>query len=205
MNTNELKNNADRYLRDGQLPEALDAYTGLCELQPGNVTAWHMRAAVSGMLGQFENAVFCCEKALAIAPDAAAIYANYASALVELKRHDEAIRAFQRAIELNPADISSLSNLANLHRVLNKPAEAETCYRKVIEIAPDTINASSNLAHILKESGRFQEAIDVCEKELSTGPIDRAVLSTLIECYFIAGETKESGNTFVRYMLEASR
>jgi len=192
MKTGGLENIAGDYLRDGHLAEALDAYTRLCNLQPGNAKAWHMQAAVSGMLGQFENTVFCCEKALAIIPNAVAVYENYASALIELKRHNEAIHALQQAIELNPAAINNLNRLGNLHRTLNNLSEAEICFRKIITMAPDKIDACSNLAHILKESGRFQESIAVCEKSLSTGPVDITILTALLECYFIIGETDKA-------------
>jgi len=192
MNSDDLEVIADRYLRGGHLAEALDAYTRLCDLYPGNAKTWHMRAAVNGMLGQFENTVFCCEKALSIKPDAVAVYENYAGALIELKRYNEAILAYQRAIELNPAGINNLNKLGHLHRTLNNFPEAEVCFRKVLEIAPDKTDVYSSLAHTLKESERYQESIEVCERSLSTGAVDRAILTTLLECYFIIGATDKA-------------
>ncbi len=200
MSADELNDIANRHLQEGRLAEALHAYARLCDLQPGNASAWHMQAAVSGMVRQFENTARCCEKALAIAPNAAAVYANYASALIELGRHEEAVRAFQQAIRLDPADASSLANLANLHRLLNNLAEAEKCFRRVTELVPNNTEASSRLAHILKETGGFREAIDICERTLSAAPMDRTILTTLLECCFSIGATDDAYRHIVAAM-----
>ena len=92
MNTHELRERAENHYKSGRLHEALDAYAKLCSETPSDAQAWHMQAAISGMLGQYQNTADCCEKAIALAPDSPAIYTNYASALIELSRHDDALR-----------------------------------------------------------------------------------------------------------------
>lgn len=192
MDADELKNTADQHLNNGQLAEALTSYTSLCKLQPKSAHAWHMRAAVHGMLGQFQDCVVCCEKALSINPNVASIYSNYASALVELTRFDDAIQAFRHALEINPTDVDSLAKLANLYTNTGNLTQAENYLRKILEINPGAIEAATHLAHILKESGDIPGAIETCEYALSYKPTDRVLLITQLECCFLEGDTDKA-------------
>ena len=134
MDNNELQALAEKHHNSGHLTEALDAYSRLCSQNPTDAQAWHMQAAISGMLGQYQRTADCCERAIALAPNAAAIYANYAKALIELARYDDALAALKKAIKLNPADSNILIMLGNLYLLMEDHTNAETHFRQVMKL-----------------------------------------------------------------------
>ena len=195
MNINELRELADSHYRSGCLPEALDAYAMLCSQAPGDAQAWHMQAAISGMLGKYQQTADCCEKALALAPDAAAIYTNYANALVELGRNDDALAALTKALELNLTDTNTLILLGKLYLSKADHTGAAEVFNRAFKSAPENPEAASYLARLLLDSGKVDKSVSVCEQALSCNPGHNHLLLTLIECRMLSGETIKNRTT----------
>ena len=198
MDNNELQALAEKHYNSGRLNEALDAYTRLCSQNPTDAQAWHMQAAMSGMLGQYQRTADCCEKAIILAPDAAAIYTNYAKALTELARYADALGALEKAKELNPADPDTLMLLGNLYLLMENHAKAETSYRQLLASSPNNAEAASNLARLLMASGNAGESAAMCEQGLSYNPDSKQLLLTLIESYLTIGKINKCRETVSR-------
>ena len=189
MDINELRNCAEQHYSSRRLPEALDAYARLCKQTPDDAQAWHMQAAISGMLGQYQQTADCCQRAIALAPGAASLYTNYASALIELSRHDDALGALEKALELKPADINILIMLGRLHLFMKNKTKAAAAFQRAFGSAPDNAEAASNLARLLLDSGKIAESASICERALFCNPGHSHLLLTLIECHVSSGES----------------
>jgi tetratricopeptide (TPR) repeat protein len=195
MDNNELQALAEKHHNSGHLTEALDAYSRLCSQNPSDAQAWHMQAAMSGMLGQYQRTADCCEKAIALAPGASAIYTNYAKALTELARYADALAALEKAKELNPADPGTLILLGNLYLLMEDHSKAETSFRQLLSSSPDNAEVASNLSHLLMASGNANESAAICEQALSRNPENSQLLLTLIECYLTFGKINKCRKT----------
>jgi tetratricopeptide (TPR) repeat protein len=146
---------AEQHYRHGRLSEALGAYASLCSQEPEDAQAWHMQGAICGMLGQYRGSAACYERAIALAPDVPALYSNYANALIELSRYDDALSAMKKAAGLDPADTGNLALLGKLSLLTGDQATAETYFRQVFRSSPDNAAAANSLARLLADSGRI--------------------------------------------------
>ena len=68
-----LRSQADEAYRRGVHLEALGLYTQLCRDCPGDA-AWHMAAAINGMVGRCREAVDCCRQVMGLRPQAQGAY-----------------------------------------------------------------------------------------------------------------------------------
>jgi len=191
MNVTELRILAEERYKSGQLYAALDAYASLCELIPDDVQAWHMRAAICGMLGQYQKAVDHTDKAISLSPDSPNIYTNRANALIELSRYDEALAALTTATRLRPADSSTHLMLGKLYLLMGEHTKAETAARFAHKTAPEDAEATNLLARICLDTNKIDESIALCEQTISCIPGHTNILLTLIEGYILAGNTRK--------------
>ncbi len=99
-------------------------------------------------------------------------YENYAVALAQVGRDEEAAAQYRRALELDsfgPTHLraSILSRLAGLDLKLSKLEEAESCMREALAIDPKAMSYHAQLAQVLKQRGHGQEADKQMELEAS--------------------------------------
>jgi protein O-GlcNAc transferase len=72
-------------------------------------------------------------------------------------------------------------NEALEHQRMGQPDDAEDIYRRMISADPDQAGILNNLANILKDTGRIEEAVEVCRNALGLEPGDAVIHSSL--CY----------------------
>jgi serine/threonine-protein kinase len=110
--------------------------------------------------------------ALALRPDAPAVYNNLGVALHAACPSDEAIAAFRRAIQLAPTFAPAHTNLGNVLRDTGRLAEAIACYQQALALAPQDARTHSQLATALRQVGRMDEAQAEYRKALALDPKD---------------------------------
>lgn len=136
--------------------------------------------AVCYKAGQIEKSIHHFESALKLIPEEIPFsnaHVNWANALVDLKRKDEAAEHFQIAIGISPHNLESppenidprlnakealseaYSNLAVLYMAKEDLEKAQELIRRSIEICPLS-EANINLGNILRQIGKREEAID---------------------------------------------
>lgn len=93
----ELHAFASRCLDKGQLTEAAAAYRTLCELDSENPEVWLMLGAISGELGNVEEAIHYLKKAVAIRQTYAEAHFTLGQVLRAIGRNDEALESFRAA------------------------------------------------------------------------------------------------------------
>jgi tetratricopeptide (TPR) repeat protein len=82
------------------------------------------------------------------------------SALQQLGRREEALKAFDKAVQLKPEDAGLWRNLGNVLAELQRSDEALRAYRQVLKLNPRDWEAASKSGLVLHQAGRFQDAYD---------------------------------------------
>ncbi|MEE8429156.1 MAG: tetratricopeptide repeat protein [Gammaproteobacteria bacterium] len=165
-----LKNKAHELVRNKQLLPALRIYEELCKTDSGDAEVWFMLGGLHGRLNQYEQAVDCCRRSLAINPENAETLMNLGSALQTLGKNSEALECYQHVLRIKP-------NLAEAHykigSLLSKQSEfnaAEQSYEAAVRLKPDYAMAHHARGDMLKMQNRVDEAIDSYDKALQIAP-----------------------------------
>ena len=147
-------------------------------LRPGFSEAHNNRGTVYLILGKWDLAIDCFEKAISnIAyktPHFA--YNNLGMAFFNKKDYDRAIASYLRAIELFPSYIVGYTNLGLAYEQVRRWEEAVDAYKKAIKYGPDYPTAHFNLGRLYLELGKQGEGVKELKLALELdpeGPIGR--------------------------------
>lgn len=97
-------------------------------------------------------------------------YANYAIAMSQDGRLDEAVGIFERSIAMAPGEPETRYNLATVLARLGRTADARAEYERVLGIAPDHAAAAGNLGILLAEGGDLDGAERLFRRSLAIEP-----------------------------------
>src|ERR1700728_4974145 len=67
------------------------------------------------------------------------------------------------------------------HQRAGRLDEAEAAYRRMLDKTPDQPGMLNNLANVLKDSGRIEEAVELCRRAVALEPGNAEIRSSL--CY----------------------
>src|SRR5438876_8749534 len=95
---------------------------------------------------------------------------NYATALQEAGRTDEAAGEFSAALRLNPGSAKAHVNLAALLMEKGKLDEAQTHFEQALRIAPNNAEYHSGYAYVLDQLGHDEQAVAECEASIRLAP-----------------------------------
>ncbi len=97
--------------------------------------------------------------AVRAAPDAVLARLNYAVALADRGRLDEAEREYRRVLEQAPFEYRAHYNLGNVYRLRGELERAEAAYREALRLQPEHAQSLLNLGLVLYSRGRLEEAL----------------------------------------------
>ncbi|MEA2952493.1 MAG: hypothetical protein QOJ96_2013, partial [Alphaproteobacteria bacterium] len=142
--------------------EALRLIAAALKTDSKSVAALSNYGLVLDKLGSRADAVATYDKALALAPDNAALHYNRGIVLHALGRDAEAVQSYDKALAIRPNDADTLSDRGNALRVLGRRDEALASFDEALDLMPGHINALYSRATLLHEFGRFAEALKCC-------------------------------------------
>jgi adenylate cyclase len=163
---------------------------------------------MSGFRRQYEAAIAAGEKAVKIAPGAAAAYFSLGRALSFAGRDREALGYLEKSLRMNPlADSALYMHIGFAHNNLRNYEEAISAFKKAIALATNTIPARLNLIVSYIQLGRTEEAVTVAEEILKIYPKytakgygekrspwkDQAVIDRQIEAWRKVGLERDLG------------
>ena len=142
---------------------------------PASTVANHPDASFNlgitfGQQGQFDEAVTCLRRAIALRPDYPDAYNNLGIALQKQGRLDEAVSCYRRLIALHPDHADAHNNLGFVLGQQKRPEEAEACHRKAIALRPNHPEAYNNLGIVLRQRGQLDEAAACYRKTIEIKP-----------------------------------
>jgi adenylate cyclase len=108
-------------------------------LNPNLFLAWHCRGWVYKIAGQSEEALRSFERAIRMSPVDTRLHltlAGMGSALIELRRFDEAVVVARRARHHSPSYSTSYRCLASAFAHLGRDAEAREAAARLLEFDP---------------------------------------------------------------------
>lgn len=97
-------------------------------------------------------------EALALRPDMAPIWTQYAHMLKDAGRSEEAVAAYLRATEVNPDDPDPWFHLAHLSKGLRRFEEAADAFVRTLELNPDQPSAVAELTTLAGRGIAIDEA-----------------------------------------------
>ncbi len=154
------------HLRARRYLEAQLCCREVLEKDPDNAETLHLMALVCFNAGQFDHAVEWVSQAIRRQPQPAYL-TLLGTALLNLKRHDDALRVFDKAVQLKPDDASLWSNLGNACIECNRLRDAITSFQRALAINPADWDAAFKAGLMLQQDSRFDQALaclDACAK-----------------------------------------
>jgi tetratricopeptide (TPR) repeat protein len=103
-------------------------------------------------------------------PSSVRAHFNYATALQEAGRADEAAVEFAYTLRLNPTSAKAHVNLAALLMGQGQLDDAKTHFEKALQIEPGNAEYHSGYAYLLEQIGRDDEAAKECETSVRLAP-----------------------------------
>ncbi len=186
------KDDARQLLQNSRLQEARVVLLEVCKTDAGDVEAWHLLAAINGMLGQFAESADCSRRVIALQPMAPGAYKNLGNAQSELGRVDEARASFEQALAIKPDDVEALNSLGGLfNRAEDYPGAEEYC-RKALTISPDNVEALNNLGVALQGLEKYEEALYCYQKALQINSGNSDVLYNAACAFKSIGRVNEA-------------
>ena len=154
----------------GQFAQAKLVYESILAQQPKHFNSLHLLGLIYFQTGNGVMAEELIGKALQIAPKNPAALSNHGSALVKLKRLDDALDSYNKALALKPDFANALFNRGNVLKELKRFDEALKSYDEVICLKPDYAEAYNNRGNALAELKRLVEAVNSYEEAIRLKP-----------------------------------
>ncbi len=153
----------------GRVDEAVVYYKKAIEIDPHTFMANVNLGVALASKGKFNEAIEHYEIAMRTM-DTPSVHFNYAHALVNLGRFQEAVAQYHKVLLTTPDDPNVINELGYVLALSGKYDEAITRYNEALRISPDNINIHLNLGIALTSSGKFEEVLKEYDKILSIQP-----------------------------------
>jgi tetratricopeptide (TPR) repeat protein len=120
--------------------------------------------------GDYERALDCYDRAVALNAEHAEAHDRRGYALGRLGRHEQALAAHDRAVQLQPSFANAHNNRGVELRRLGRDEEGLAAYDRAIELKPDFAEAHGNRGIALGRLGRWEEALTAQNRALELRP-----------------------------------
>jgi tetratricopeptide (TPR) repeat protein len=153
-------------MRAGRYLEAQNRCRQALEVSPEHPDLLHLMALVCFNARQFDHAVEWASCAIGTDPKPTYL-TTLGTALLNLRRHDDALKVFDQAIQLKPDDADPWSNFGDALVEAGCAADAILCFRRAFEIDPYRWNAAYKAGGLLQQQNRLAEALacfDACDR-----------------------------------------
>lgn len=168
----DLSQQAEVYLAEGRLNEAVAACESALRIQPNLATACQTLGKVMEVRGEIEQAKQWYEAAIDRNPNLPEVYANLGSLYSQLKQWEKAIAACEKAISLSPNFAEAYRQLARIWTQLQKRETATEYWYQAFKIEPNWATAEEHvsLGNNLVEHEKFDRAIECYSQAIQIDP-----------------------------------
>ncbi|WP_333839937.1 tetratricopeptide repeat protein [Pelomicrobium sp.] len=190
-------------LNGNDLTEAAKAFTQAHALDPKAPEPLLGLAEVARLKKDLKGVEHWLRKALAAAPEDAAVQRAWGRYEFVMGRHSAAEAAFQKAIRLDPKSAGGYLDLGDLYMTaLHKPKEAAEAYGEAARLAPRHGGAHHGLGMALAAQRRFDEAEAAFRKAAALSPGNPLPLQALGRLHLSRGKLEPALAAF-NELLEA--
>lgn len=187
---------AARCQQTGQFAEAERLCRQVLVDYPEQVDALHLLAIVCAQSGGYQAANEYFTRAIAAAPARADFYGNYANALWEQHRIDDAIAACRHSLSLDASRAEVHNILGNARLAQEQVEEAVICFRQALALRPKYPHALNNLGNALQKLDKAEEAISAYRQALELQPHYPEAYNNLGQLLKVLGKISEAAQCF---------
>ncbi len=124
------------------------------------------------LLGLLELQLNFAQRAIDEAPADPWAWSQYADALLQQERLDDALEAYEEAVRLHPNDVVPKTGRAEVLKAMGRLDEALDAYNEVTHLHPNDVVPKNGRAEVLKAMGRLDEALDAYNEVAHLHPED---------------------------------
>ncbi|MEG4021928.1 tetratricopeptide repeat protein [Microcoleus sp. S13C4] len=168
----DLSRQAEVYLAEGKLKEAVAACESALKIEPNLAAACQTLGKVMQVRGEIEQAKQWYESAIDRNPNLPEVYANLGILYSQGKQWEKAIANCEKAISLAPNFAAAYRQLARIWTQLEKREEAADCWYQAFNIEPNWATADEHvtLGNSLVELEKFDRAIECYSRAIKLNP-----------------------------------
>ena len=166
--------------RSGRLDAAIEQYRAALAIEPLHEAALKGLAWTYAQARRFAEAVPVYETLVRHFHNDPKPRLQYAHALREVGRADDALREYAEVTRLDPSGVEARMNAGLLLRDLGRPAPAADVFRDAVRVRPDLADARVFLAEMCLQLGQRDDAIRELREVLRQKP-DHADARRLLE------------------------
>ncbi|CAN5890024.1 hypothetical protein BH23PLA1_BH23PLA1_05620 [soil metagenome] len=131
------------------------------------------------------------DEAVQAEPADAPAWEALGTALLQLRRRDEALTSFEKALARSPTE-EALDAAIPLAARLDRPEEALELARQLVELNPWRSGHHRTTAYLHADAGRWSQAVDSCRNALRLNPADIEARRLLIGCFLQLGDPNQA-------------
>lgn len=170
MEQERLWAQARQHHEQGNLPAAAQLYGQLHQMDPAHPLPLHMLGVVASQQGMYQETAELMCRAAALAPDEPIIQADYAHALRNVGRLDEAMHILNTLLARDPDFILALDYRGGLLWRLNRLEAALADYDHLLKRNPGRGDILFRAGTILDQLGRGEEALARFDRAVGIDP-----------------------------------
>lgn len=160
---------ADSYMAIYQYPRALEIYTYVLSVEPGNTYALLKSASALGFLKMYDEAIKNLERALQVDSTCTHCYQNLGYFRLLNEKYDQALVDLDMTLKADPNDPYALNNKGFVLHKLNKTKDGLKLIDASLNAFPDNHHAYLNKALIYLDKKKQKEACGYFNKAISLG------------------------------------
>jgi predicted TPR repeat methyltransferase len=169
-NSADLLLKARELLDRGQLSQARELFTSVCDLDDSNAEAWLMLGAIDAEAGRMDEALSHTQRALALDPD----YEEAHLTLAGLQQHqgqlEGALLSCASALSIDSDYEEAWLMQSGIQGALGQYIDSEESSRQALRLWPECVDAHVNLGNALKAQSQWDAAIDSYRQALQLQP-----------------------------------
>lgn len=143
--------------KEGRLQEAKIAYSVVLAKFPGDFESWSNLGNVHAGLGNMEDAIDAFERAVALRPDLAILYLNFAEQLGRAGRDQQRRNVMQAAVAAIVGDADLHTELGLAESAMKDYPAAEQAYRTALRLRPGLKSAYVELGLLLEALNKIDD------------------------------------------------
>jgi len=158
---------------NGQLDQARLALQSYCKTVPDDPEAWVLLSVINGSLALYEDATYCGQRAIELAPGNIQAYFNTAVAQYSLEKPDEAIALFNEVLQRQPDHGFALYLMGRCYELkIDQDDNAIACYKRALGLNPQPPHLAVHLIKLYERVGDKDKAMELLDQLLLSRPND---------------------------------
>lgn len=196
-NTDELKNEAIRYMKSGRYGEAISLLNNYISARPQEADGYNLRGLAYEYRGEYEESVYDLRSALKLEPENSMINENLKRVTKEwYKLIYNNLEGYKREIAIEPTKANNFLEIGKSYKNLGQWEEAEIWYDKYLSMEKASPDEIIRYTEILAKNNHIAKGELILKKYTDEHPDDQRLWSRYGYFLLWLGKTKIAINSF---------